>query len=216
SQLRERTDRSRETLHTDLEGLHASFRTDFLAGHETTKEGLDAFWDAFSNFRVQRVGVIRDNEKEFAEIIAEFDKQEVLAPGKQAVKVWFEVNQRHSDRNNDTQWQAYELDLARSMTEQQIALAREELGFDDHRLEMIYHGLQASLQPYYDLPADDETRRLRKPRQIWRRDNPEGEAALFLLGKIEKVKTSRAKDIVEAWSQQLWGVAVPVEISRRR
>ena len=98
----------------------------------------------------------------------------------------------------------------------QGAGGREELGFADDRLGRIYHGLQGSLEGYDDLPADDETRSRRKPRQEWRRNNPEGEAALFLLGKIEKVKTSRARDIVLAWSEQLWGVAVPVEIGRRR
>ncbi len=216
ARMRARTDRSRETLHGDLDNMLTSFQAQFLAAHDTAKDGIKAFWDAFSNFRVQRVGVIRDNEKEFADLIAELDEREPNSARARAVKLWFEVNQRHSDRFNDVQWEAYELDLARSMTEQQIALAREELGFDDHRIEQIYHALQASLQPYYDLPRDDETRSRRKPRQDWRRTNPEGEAALFLLGKIEKVKTARAREIAETWSQRLWGVAVPVEVTRRR
>ncbi|KKM77774.1 hypothetical protein LCGC14_1366650, partial [marine sediment metagenome] len=216
ARMRDRTDRSRETLHGDLDNILRSFERDFLGGHDTAKDGIRAFWDTFSGFRKERVGVIRDNEKEFADLIAELEENEPNSPEARAVKLWFEVNGRHPDRFNDAQWTAYELDLARSMTDQEIALAREELGFDDHRLEQIYHALQVSLQPYYELPTDDETRSLRKPRQIWRRENPEGEAALFLLGKIEKVKTTRARDIVEAWSRQLWGVAVPVEVSRRR
>jgi hypothetical protein len=94
--------------------------------------------------------------------------------------------------------------LLANFTDQEVDLVRRELDVGDHRIQQVWTGLNDTIGDagYYDVP---EGRAQSRRREIMRRQNPELDAALYLLGRVSRVFTSRARGIVTQRTQEIWG-----------
>ncbi len=200
AQMRQQGDDSRQRLHGDLDALRTRPPAD--------QESIKPFWNEFSSFRTQRVGVLRQINDQFSEQIAELEKREPRNEEERLFRIYFQVQDRHPNRRIDADWDAYEADLAQSLTPEQLQQVRDALGVDDHQMEAQYHFLTAipGEAGYYDLSSGSPQRR------SLRVQNPQLDAALYLLGRVGKVLTAEARDLVQRGSQNLWGQPMQAEI----
>lgn len=169
---------------------------------------IAAFWDDVNSAREKYVGVVQTVQSLFAERFAELDERfDPTSDLERDKETYRAVNDRHPRRINDEQWEAYEQDLARSLTPQQIAAVETDLTVNQHPLEQQRRFL-------LDIVADSgywdaEEPNLRNKRLTLRRANAELDASRYILGRTTTVLTARAQDQVVAWAQQIWGIELP-------
>ena len=171
-------------------------------------QGRKGFWNDTSTVRKGRGEVFAT----LAETFGTRDR-EALSPAQAAVQKMSEVFERHPSLTigDEEDWAAFEADLGRSLTPREQDLAEREAQIDRHPLEQRWSELNATVndtvdngRSYYDIPAD-ERRFNQSGRELWRRNNPEADAALILLGRVSVPQTPAAANIVERQSRQVFG-----------
>jgi hypothetical protein len=203
SQFFAQTETGKETLHTGLDRIEQTARTGTF-GNMDEQEGKTSFWDAVGKLEDQYAGVVINAGAQFPDVPEGLSETGTNAPTARLIKEYRALQDRHPIRETDEQWEAYEQDLNRNFTKHQLSLVRRELDVGDHRIQQVWTGLNDTIGDagYYDVP---EGRAQSRRREIMRRQNPELDAALYLLGRVSRVFTSRARGIVTQRTQEIWG-----------
>ena len=180
------------------QGAYGEFDSDDPHESQDTQSARRSFWEAYSRAKDIQIGEREDLDKKYPQVVAGYRKEKPESAEDAAVGKYFAVQDRHPHRNTDEQWVAYESDLARSLSPQELQMAERELAVGDLPLEQRWHELNAMLDPYYEIPEDHEDER-----RDWRAHNPEADAAMWVLGRVSKLRSHEAVGIGERWLQEL-------------
>ncbi|KKM49918.1 hypothetical protein LCGC14_1556570, partial [marine sediment metagenome] len=101
-----------ETLDQQLESISIQAHSGQFGDFSEQRSRTDV-WDAVRRRETQRAGAIINLQASFPDVIAGF-ADEPASREAELVNRYFELQERHRDRNTDEQWAAYEADLRRN------------------------------------------------------------------------------------------------------
>jgi hypothetical protein len=194
-----------ETLARELDRVHGRARAGGY-GSPDDQQARSKLWDAMQEAETERVGAILNLQTapDFKGVIEKLEGGGLDSRQEELLNAYFDLQARHAIRETDEDWDAYEQDLARTFSDRELAIIERELAVGQHELQGLWDGFNKTLRQsgYYDVP---EGRAQSRRREIMRRQNPELDAALYLLGRVSRTMTSRARGIVTQRTQEIWG-----------
>ncbi len=195
----------KERLRGELDRIDQSARQGQF-GDMGEQDARSTFWDSVGKQEDRYTGVIINAEDQFPAATEGLADRGPTGRISRLIREYRELQDRHPVRETEEQWEAYEVDLNGNFTEQEVKLVRAELDIGDHDVQRAWAELNDILggTGYYDVP---EGRGQARQRERMRRQSPELDAALFLLGRVSTLKTPAARNIVAQRSQEIWGGA---------
>ncbi len=207
SRFFDQSETSNQLLDRGLEDISQQVRSGQF-GDLSDQQARREVWDGVKNLETQRVGRILLLQETFPDVIAGFDR-EPFSREAALINRYFELQERHRNRNTDEQWAAYEADLQRTFNPADLDTIQRELGVGNHDLQNAWDFLNAQLEGYYDVP---EGRSQARQRTRLRRQNSQMDASLYLLGRVGCVQTREARRLAESGSQSIWGQQVEADL----
>ena len=171
-------------------------------GNMGDQDGRREFWDEASDIQRESVGQFLLIQRQFRKQVEALGDRDVLSPVMRLVEQYFDLQERHSKRRTDEEWAAYEAELQRAFTPEQLVDVKGQLGVGDHDLEVFWDELWGFTEGYHDLPEKG------RQRESWRRQHPDGDAALFLLGRVSRTMSPQAGRLVQQGGQNIWGTNI--------
>ncbi|KKN69044.1 hypothetical protein LCGC14_0445160 [marine sediment metagenome] len=175
-------------------------------GDMSERENISTFWDAIRQKESEKAGIFPAVELTWPDVVAQMREREPFSEPQRLEAAFFDLQDRHPNRETDEEWDAYEQDRARTFTDAQWKQIQTERAVGQHDLQRQHDFLTTVItdSEYYDVP---EGRGQSRQRERMRRQSPALDAALFLLGRIATLKTAKARSIVQRDSQEIWGTA---------
>ncbi|KKM90334.1 hypothetical protein LCGC14_1239670, partial [marine sediment metagenome] len=179
-------------------------------GDFSEQDARRTMWDSFKDTLTRRAGSFETAERRYPSVVEELRNEEAISPTGRALKKYFELQRRHSNRETEEQWAAYEADLERTLNARELRDIERQLVVEDHDLEKVWHDLNDGLEPYYEIPAEDDARGSRggNAREEWRRQHPQQDAQLWVLGRVSRVLSTRAANIGQRLGRRVFGQSV--------
>ena len=201
-----------ETASTSYEATLDGIQNDIQSGvfgELGSQEMLSAVWDAYQDNGVGRARSMSDAADQFPETIAELRDRPPKSQEARILNEYFALQEKHSNRRTEEEWAAYEAEFQGAFSAADQSTIERELSIEDHELEKAYHGLNKTInetagQSYYDIPTDALAFG-GSAREQWRRQHPEVDAALIMLGRVSRPVSPKAANIVEQQSRQVFG-----------
>ena len=192
-----------QNLDQELESISITAQSGGF-GDLSEQDARTAVWDKVRDQEKLRAGAIINLQQSFPDVLARFREGEPASREQELVNRYFELRGRHS-YDTDEQWAAYEADLQRTFSPDDLDTVQRELAVGNHDLQNQWDFLNAQLEGYYDVP---EGPRQAQQRIILRRRNPQLDAALWILGRVGRVLTAQATQLAEQGAQTIFGQRV--------
>ncbi|KKK80548.1 hypothetical protein LCGC14_2822400, partial [marine sediment metagenome] len=169
-------------------------------------QGRRAIWDRVGDIRTGRRAIFAATSEAFPKETERGAGREPRTDIGRARRKMDEVFDRHPNLFTEEDWAAFEADIDRSLTAREQAIVEQETGLGRHRLEDSWHDLNVGLDEYYEIPAEDA--RGTRARELWRRQHPQQDAQLWVLGRVSRVLSTRAGNIGQRLGRRAFGQAV--------
>jgi hypothetical protein len=187
-------------------------------------QGRRAIWDRVGDIRTGRRAVFAAGSEAFPKETERAAGREPRTDVGRARRKMDDIFDRHPNLFTEEDWASFEADIERSLTTREQAIIERETGLGRHRLEDSWHDLNVGLEPYYEIPAEEDIGGLQplrplgqgNAREEWRKSHPQQDAQLWVLGRVGTVRSERAMNIAIRLGRRAFGQRVQPSRERGR
>lgn len=120
------------------------------------------------------------------------------------------LNDKYPFPRTSEEWDAFDAEYEREFSDEQKSFLEREAGVKRNATQNKLRAVKERTSPYYDFldTLSEDDKKADEKKETWRQQNPEVDAALWVLGSVGIVRSARARKLAAEYMNELYGTDI--------